>query len=115
MFGTVELARLDIKRRSNSREGDLPKEEARKSWEAVMVSWVAWEESFKEVELLMGDHWVQHVSTQQPSSAIGHFVVADSCSEAFRFKSVYILANPESECVFFFDFPLPAHFAALTD
>ena len=52
--------------------------------------------------------------TQQPSSAIGHFVVADSCSEAFRFKSVYILSNPESECVFFFHFPLPAHFAALT-
>ena len=42
----------------------------------------------------MGDHWVQHVSTQQPSFAIGQFVVADSCSEAFRFKSVYISANP---------------------
>ena len=54
----------------------------------------------------MGDHWVQHVSTQQPSSAIGHFVVADSCSEAFRFKSVYILANPEIERIcFLLSFP----------
>ena len=96
------------------------------SWNNLPGTEVVWEEVPTPDKITRSEEsWIlsssitptiqMHNKNQQPSSAIGHFVVADSCSEAFRFKSVYILANPESECVFFFDFPLPAHFAALTD